>query len=340
MRAAVLLASGRIAVEERPAPVPGPGELVVALDACGICGSDLMGWYTARKAPTVLGHEVVGRITRIGADLGQAPAGWRVGERVFVHHHVPCGACELCRAGHETLCDEFRASHLEPGGFADEILVPAAHVRQDVLRLPDTLPTLAATLLEPLACCLRGIARLGLRSGERAAVVGLGQMGQLYGRALAAAGVEVLGLDPLPNRRALAAAAGLTVATPDSASARALVPGRLAAVVLCSGAPAAIELALELAGSGTVVQLFAPAAPGAVLSVDVNRLFFNEIQIQASYSAGAGDLTAARQLLADGTLPTAGLITHTFPLDATGEAMRVAKEDPTAVKVVVLGDHR
>ena len=113
-------------------PRRGPGEVLVAMRACGICGSDLMQWYQDPRAPHVLGHEPVGIVLESDDGL-PAP-----GARVFVHHHVPCGECDYCTRGHETLCATFKATRIDPGGFAEFIRVPAANAALDLLELPDT----------------------------------------------------------------------------------------------------------------------------------------------------------------------------------------------------------
>ena len=112
MKAAVYLGAGEVRIEERPEPEPGPGEVLVAMRACGICGSDLMQWYQDPRAPVVLGHEPTGVVVATSGPGLPAP-----GTRVFVHHHVPCGACEYCARGRETLCDTFKATRIVPGGL-------------------------------------------------------------------------------------------------------------------------------------------------------------------------------------------------------------------------------
>ena len=120
MKTAVYHGAGEVRLEERDAPEPGPGEVLVAMRACGICGSDLMEWYLESRVPLVLGHEPAGVVVATGEPLGAAlPA---PGDRVFVHHHVPCGECEYCHRGYETLCDTFKATRIHPGGFSELIL--------------------------------------------------------------------------------------------------------------------------------------------------------------------------------------------------------------------------
>ncbi len=150
--------AGEVRVEERDEPVPGEGEVLVEMRACGICGSDLMEWYQDPRAPVVLGHEPVGVV------VASAPGLPAVGARVFVHHHVPCGRCEYCARGHETLCDQFKATRIVPGGLSELILVPALNAALDMLVVPAGVSDEAATLIEPLGL-LR--ARLEARAGRR-----------------------------------------------------------------------------------------------------------------------------------------------------------------------------
>jgi L-iditol 2-dehydrogenase len=303
-------------------PRPGPGEVLVAMRACGICGSDLMQWYQDPRAPLVLGHEPVGVV--LESDVGlPAP-----GARVFVHHHVPCGECDPCRRGHETLCATFKATRIDPGGFAEFILVPAANAALDLLELPDTVSDEAGTLIEPLACCVRGLDRARVDAGTRLLVIGGGQMGLLLAQAAVARGADVTVAEPRPERRALAIELGARGVEPESDM------GAPTVVLLATGAAAAWELAVKSADRGAVIQLFAPSGPGERRDFAVDELFFTEIEIQASYSAGPKDTRAALQLLADGAIATERMITHRFPLERTAEALATARSRE-GIKVIV-----
>jgi len=344
VKAAVYQPGGAVSLEERDVPVPGPGEVLVALRACGICGSDLMSWYVEPRAPLVLGHEPVGVVVAAGSPI-EAPLP-AVGERVFVHHHVPCGECELCRRGRDTLCETFKSTRILPGGFAERILVPAENAARDLLVVPASVSDAAATLIEPLACCVRGLRRARVGRGTRLLVVGGGQMGLLCALGGLAAGAKVAVAEPLAERRALAASLGAAVVEPaasggdtgPSAAATtevaATLGGRPTVVMLATGAPGAWDLALSAADKGATVQLFAPSGPGEARAFDVDDVFFRELEIQASYSAGPHDTRFALKLIADGAVPAERLVTHRFPLERTGEALAAARSRE-GVKVIV-----
>jgi L-iditol 2-dehydrogenase len=327
MRAAVYHGDGEVRIEERPDPVPGAGEVLVAMRACGICGSDLMEWYVRPRAPLVLGHEPVGVVAAVGPPL-DAPLP-DVGRRVFVHHHVPCGACEHCRRGRETLCATFKATRIEPGGFSELILVPARNAALDLLVVPDSVSDAAATAIEPLACAVRALRRAGVGAGTRLLVIGGGQMGLLAAQAALAGGAEVVVAEPLEARRALARELGVTAVAPQTEAV-----GRPQAVILATGAAAAWELALACVERGGLIQLFAPSGPGEQRAFPVDVVFFGELDVQASYSAGPRDTREALALIAAGAVTPARLVTHAFPLAETASALATARRRE-GVKVIV-----
>ena len=331
MRVALYHGAGRLTLEERPDPVAGPGELVVRVRACGLCGSDLMQWYQDPRAPVVLGHEPAGEVVDAGAGAPFAP-----GDRVFVHHHVPCLECDLCRAGRDTLCATFRSTRIDPGGLAELIRVPAENVRLDVLALPPGLGDAEATLIEPLACVLRGQRWAGVGEGARVAVVGAGAMGILEIAAARAAGASaVVAVEPRPERRAMAERAGAAaLAAADPGPVHDALGGPAHQVFVCTSDPGAIAGALHLAGPAGVVQLFAPPRPGTPVPLDLGAVFFREVTIQSTYSAGPRDTREALVMLAAGRVPSAELISHRLPLDEVEEAFRLARSGE-ATKVVV-----
>ncbi len=308
-------------VEDVDEPRPARGELLVRMRACGICGSDLMDWYQGPRAPLVLGHEPVGEIVE-GGDL------FEPGRRVFVHHHVPCGDCERCRAGHETLCATFRRTRIVPGGLAELFVVPEENARADTLALPDSLNDDDATLVEPLGCVLRGQRLAGVGAGTRLLVVGGGQIGLLTAQAARALGAtEVVVAEPLAARRAIAERLGFRAIEPT-------VGGRYDVVVVCVSAADAFEVAVASADDGGVVQLFAPPSPEKRLPLDGKELLFRELTIQGSYSCGPPDTRRALELLASGQVSGEHIVTHRLPLARAAEALALARTRE-AVKVVV-----
>jgi L-iditol 2-dehydrogenase len=331
MRAAMYHGAGRIELTELPRPVAGAGELLVGVRACGLCGSDLMQWYQDPRAPLVLGHEPVGVVVEAGE---RAPVA--VGRRVFVHHHVPCMSCAYCRDGRETLCATFRQTEIEPGGLAEFIRVPAENARLDVLELPDAVSDLAGTLIEPLACVMRGQSRAGIGPDDAVVVIGAGSMGLLEIFAARALGAWVIALEPRPARRALARRAGAEVPErATAAGARELLgPAGARAVFVTTAAPAAIDAGVELAGPAGVVQLFAPPPPGQPVPVDLGAAWFREVRIESTYSAGPTDTRRALQLLQSGAVDPGLVVSHRIPLSEVGEAFRLARS-AEAMKVVV-----
>ena len=206
MKALLYQADGKVGLREVPVPEIGAGEALIAVDACGLCGSDIVKLArTGLRPPVPLGHEVAGRV----AALGPGVAGFSLGQRVILAHHVPCFECHYCRRGQESMCREFKLSNLDPGGFAEFVRASPRHVRHVMLPIPEGLSCTEASMTEPLSCCLRNVRRLGLGEGDTAVVVGLGFIGLLTSQLLLSRKVRVLGLDIDPERAALARSVGI-----------------------------------------------------------------------------------------------------------------------------------
>lgn len=320
MRAARSLSLEDTQLEELPEPVAGPGEVVCRIEACGVCGSDVTPWYVERKLPAVLGHEPAGVVTAVGEGVD----GLRPGERVALHHHIPCGECRRCRRGHETLCEQFRARNLDPGGFAEQVRVPAELV-PELLPIGD-LDAVVATFVEPLGCVLRSQDRAGLRPGDALLVVGAGTQGLLQIEAAHARGVEAVWVrEPRPERLALAEAAG--------AERHGNEPVDVA--IVCTPAPEAIADAADALAPGGSLCLYAPPSPERPLELDGERLYFREWDVTASYSAGPRDVRAALELLASGRIDPGPLVSHRMGLDEVGRALAMTRSGE-ALKAVVL----
>jgi len=176
MRVAMYYNNRDIRVEEMPVPPIGPGELLIRVQASGICGSDVMEWYRIHKAPLVLGHEIAGEVVAVGAGVER----YHEGDRVSVAHHVPCNTCYYCLNDHHTVCDTLRQTNFDPGGFAEYLRLPAINVDRGVYRLPDEVSYEEGTFTEPLACVLRGQRVARIQPGQTVLVIGSGISGLLH----------------------------------------------------------------------------------------------------------------------------------------------------------------
>src|SRR5213596_327831 len=205
MRAAMYYANDDVRIVDLPKPRIGPGEILVKVRSSGICGSDVMEWYRRPKAPLVLGHEIAAEVVEVGAGVDTV----KRGARVFVSHHVPCGKCRYCQAGHETVCETLRTTNFDPGGFAEFVRVPAINVKHGVFPLPQEISDDEATFVEPLACVIRGQRLAGFRPGGTMLVLGSGVAGLLHIKLAKAAGAaKVIATDVVEFRKAAARKAG------------------------------------------------------------------------------------------------------------------------------------
>ena len=309
-----------VAIEQLPDPVAGPADVVCRVLACGVCKSDVLDWYVEPKLPAVLGHELAAEVEAVGDEV----IGVSVGDRVCVNHHSPCGECRRCRRGHETLCERFRASHLDPGGFAERVRVPGALVGE-LLDLGD-LDAVAATFVEPLGCVLRSQARAGLAPGDSLLVVGAGANGLLQIAAAHARAVDVVWVrEPRPERLALAESWGAEHHGNEPVDV---------AIVCTPDAEAIAEAAACVAPGGTVC-LYAPPPSGTALGVDGDALFRRELNLTASFAAGPRDMRAALELLQAGRVDPLPLVSHRLGLRDTAQALDLARSGQALKAVVV-----
>lgn len=176
MRVAMYYNNKDVRLEEIPTPRIGPGELLLKVIASGVCGSDVLEWYRIKKAPLVLGHEIAGEIVEVGGNV----EGFKVGDRVFVSHHVPCNKCHYCLGGHHTACETLHATNFDPGGFSEYIRVPRMNVERGTYLLPDGLSFEDATFIEPLACVIRGQRLARIEPQHTLLVLGSGVAGLLH----------------------------------------------------------------------------------------------------------------------------------------------------------------
>jgi L-iditol 2-dehydrogenase len=337
MRSAICQETGHMTIAELPRPEPGPGEVLVRVSACGVCGTDLLKLYSPDIAkPVQLGHEVVGVIAAAGAGV----SGWQVGQRLALAHHVPCYVCHYCRHGNYSMCAAFKASNIRPGGFSEYVLASAAHIAQTALPLPDDMPDERAVFVEPLACCVRALKRVALLPGDTALVVGAGAIGLLFLALLRGRSIQLAALDLRPDRLALACEWGAALAL-DAADAA--TPGRLRAatgergadlVVLTVANPATFAQALGLLRDGGTILIFGAKPGDQPAATELWELYRREITVISSYSPAPADLHEALAQLRRPDVALERLVTHQLPLEQIDQAMRLARAQQ-AIKVLI-----
>ena len=338
MRVAMYYNNHDVRVEELPVPEIGPGELLVKVEASGICGSDVMEWYRIQKAPMVLGHEVAGTIVQAGAGVER----FREGDRMIVTHHVPCNACRYCLSGHHTVCDTLRETTFDPGGFAEYLRVPAINVDRGVFTLPDGLSFDEASFAEPLACVYRGQRRANIQPGQSVIVLGSGLAGLLHINLAKALGAgRIIATDMVPARLEAAKSLGADhtfLATEDvPARLREVNDGRLAdLVIVCTGAPPALQQGLDSVDRGGTVLFFAPTEPGVSITVPINDLFFrNDATLTTTYAGAPGDLATALVMIGSGRVQVGQMISHRVGLDEAALGFQLTAEAKSSLKVII-----
>ncbi len=347
MRAAVYRGVDDVRVETVAVPEIGPGELLVKIDTCGVCGTDLKKIHTgSHSAPRIFGHEMAGTVVKVGQGVTE----FSVGDRVMAYHHVPCGDCYYCRKQTFAQCNEYKkvgcTAGFAPsgGGFAEYIRVMDWIVKRGVVRIPDDIPFEQAAFIEPVNTCYKAIRTLGLKPDETVLVIGQGPIGILLAALAARAGATVLTSDLYPERHAVAAGFGLTHpldARGDVvAAARAATEGRGADVVLLAvSGDALIKVAVDAVRPGGRVMLFA-ATQHSAATFDPGTVCMDEKTLMGSYSSSLTVNDDVAKLVfegyRDGSFDLTKLITHRFSLEDAVEAVDVASHPKAdSLKVVV-----
>lgn len=334
MKAVIYRAYDDIRLEEIPVPPCAAGELLIRVHGCGLCGSDILKITQQAPPPVKLGHEFTGTIV----ERGQGVENFAVGQRVVVGHHVPCGVCHYCQHGNPSMCAAFKASHVDPCGFAEYLRVPAPNVQQTTLALPDSLSAEVGSFVEPLACCVRAARRTPLLDGDSVIVVGLGSIGLLMLQAVKGLAaregrvVRVYGIDLLPERLRLARELGadeVFAASHDEQTLRQAVDeqtdGRGAdAVIVTAPGARPFFAALACVRKGGMLQIF--AAHAGTAPIDLETLYQRELTVRSTYSSSPADLSLALDLLASRQARVEGLISHRLPLERFADGVELMRE--------------
>jgi len=346
MRAAVYRGVDDVRVETVPVPEIGPGEVLVKIHTCGICGTDLKKIHTgSHSAPRVFGHEMSGTVVKIGEGV----EGFAVGDRVMAFHHIPCSECYYCRKQTFAQCETYKkvgtTAGFAPsgGGFAEYIRVMDWIVKGGLVKIPEGVPFEQAAFIEPVNTCFKAIKLLELKPDETVLVIGQGSIGVLLAALAARTGATVLTSDMFPERHAVAAKFGLNHpidARGDVvAAARNATEGRGADVTLVAvGSDKLIPLAMEATRPGGRVMLFASTQHGEAI-FDPAAVCMDEKTLMGSYSASVAIQDEGAQLVLDGYkngFDLTQLISHRFTLEEAVQGIHLASNpQPDSMKIVI-----
>lgn len=338
MRTAIVTGKGQVELADVPEREPGPGEAKLAVSLCGICGSDLHGYRGSFGYPFRPGHEVCGVILETGSGVED----WAEGQRICVEPFSYCGECDVCREGDYLMCDSMSSFFWgQHNAMTERVVVPAA----SLCAVPDALSDAEGMIVEPLAVAVSVVRRGGIRPGTRVGVIGAGTIGLLCTGAAAAAGahVEVVS-DRFGHLLEAATALG---------ARRTVLVGEENAVGVAREVTddAGLDVVIDAAGAGdsldTALRMLRKRGRAVLVAVsqkpqplDYGLLVNRKLEVVGSFCYGAPDgkrdFDTAVELVADGKVDAGRLVTHTFPLDDAGEALRVADDKSTgSIKVAV-----
>jgi L-iditol 2-dehydrogenase len=312
-----------IRLEDIPIPKITDGEILVKVAASGICGTDVMEWYRVKRAPRVLGHEIAGTIVESRSEK------YAAGLRVFVSHHVACNSCKYCLAGNHTACETLHAGNYDPGGYSEFVRVPAINVDRGVYVLPGHVSFAEATMIEPLACALRGQRVIDVKNGQVVLVLGSGVSGLLNILVASLNGAKVIATDIDAYRLKKAKECGAD----EVLSAEKAHNIKADKIIICTSALPAIGQAFRSIDRKGTILLF--AIPDKNIEIPTLDFWRNEITVTSSYGAAGDDLAQALALISSGKLDMKQLITHRLPLRKIQEAFKLVAQPKESLKVIL-----
>jgi L-iditol 2-dehydrogenase len=336
-----------VSIDELATPKLEDGDVLVRMRTCGLCGSDLekvYGRYGMSSAK--LGHEPSGEIVNVGNSV----KGFCPGDRVFIHHHVACYSCYYCLHGDYTMCSMYQKSNIQPCGLSEQIVVPKWNVsRGGLLKLPDTITFDEASLIEPLACCIRALNKCNFQKGDDVAIFGAGPAGMMHvslAKMFGAGKIIVVDINDfridfaekycsnvLTFKSVLGKEEDLILKIKNSTENR----GADISIVATGNTKALVQSfgATRKAGK---IMLFGVPSKNSSISLNMNKLYSNEQSFLSCYGASEIETSQALKLLAEKRLDVKRLITHRFDIKNAAQAIKCAYEAKDAMKVIVTSD--
>lgn len=323
MKAAQYHSNKDIRIVDIAVPKIGEGELLVKVIASGICGTDVMEWYRIKKAPRILGHEIAGQIVESKTEK------FKIGQRVFVSHHVPCNVCKYCLAGNHTACETLHKGNYDPGGFSEFVRIPKVNVDTGTYLLPESVSYDEGTMIEPLGCVIRGQRIIGIEKGQIVLILGSGFSGLMNIQLAKLKGAQVIATDinEFKLKKAKECGADRVINAADKIDIKA------DKIIICTGAPQAIAQAFDSIDRKGVILLF--AIPDRNIEVPTVEFWRNEITMTSSYGAAPVDLEEALTLIENKKMDVKSMITHKFPLREIQKGFDIAASAKDSIKVVI-----
>ena len=341
MKVAVVKSNSNIEIKNIENQSVGPGDILVKMRACGICGSDVEKVFGKYGQPSMrLGHEPAGTIMEVGSEISN----FSVGDRVFTHHHVACYSddCHECNHGNETMCKKYYESNLEPCGLADEYIVPEWNVKHGgVLKIPDSMSFEDAAMIEPLACCIRAWNKFTHKNNDSIAVLGIGPTGIMHALLAKIYGFEKIfcldfnefKLDFAKKFEAIAINSGNTNALEQIKSETA--NQGVDVVIVATSSLNALKDAVTFVRKGGTIVMFGVPSKGAIIDLDMSEIYSKGITIVNSYAASDFDTKEALEKISNKQINVSQLITHKYNLQECQEAFVHAKSGDNAMKIII-----
>ncbi len=347
MKAAVIKKPGLIVVEDVPIPQAGPGEVLLKVEACALCGTDQRVLSGEKHVDVpIVGHEITGTVAAVGAGV----TGIAVGGRYIVQTVIGCAKCPMCKIHRENLCEKgfIAMGYQFNGGFAEYTLMPKVAVDQGCLiPVPRDLPPESGTIIEPLSCCVNGMKYIPMEQIEHVLIFGGGIIGVLNGLVARARGAkEITIMDVSATRLDLLKKIGLpfdnlvdTGKVKPGDWVREKTSGRgVDAVVVAASVKALVAQGMDLLRRAGHLSIFAGMPKSnPVEQIDLNRIHYLELNLHGANSSSQAEYLSARDFIVSGKIDARPLVTHSFPLEKFNEAVRVQGDPQSgALKVVVI----
>lgn len=337
MKVATYYNNNDIRIEEMPIPKIDDNEILVKVQVCGICGSDVMEWYRIKKAPKVLGHEMAGDIVKTGKNVKK----FKVGDRIFVSHHVPCNSCSFCNNDQHTLCKTLHSTNFYPGGFAEYLKIPEINIDRGVFILPKEISYEEGAFIEPLACVVRGLRIANMKSNQTVLVIGSGVAGLLnikLAKSMGAGKIFATDIDDYRLRTAKIMGADFVINAKDDVTKKIKKhnEGNLVdLVILCAGVKSAARQAMNSVEKGGTILLFAPTEPGVEVPFPMFDLWNKQVKIVSTYAGAPRDLEEAIELINSKKVKVTDMITHRFSLSKAEEGFKLAAKAKDSIKIII-----